>query len=442
MGRPGELSAGQVYEVHLEPSAPLAPTLVGRTDRGAEVELVGAIPGEQVRALITHVTGSGRAFGRVVSVQRAAPERRDPLCVHHLRCGGCDYLHVAPEAERASKQRQLAEVVGLPVSEILESPRALGYRALAKLVVTEEGLLGSYRAHSHDVEDMRGCLIHAPGVERIIDRLRDALAEEPRPVDLRYVLVRGSFADGKAVVTLVVRALSSPVPARLLPLLRAMPEVVRVIATENDSEGDALLVGGQEELLLDRGFPVERVGPIEQWLDAGAFAQVNPGAAARLYERASLLAAPSGRAVLDLYSGSGGLGLTMAALGAHTVTGIERSPEAVEAATRAAERLGYQSRTRFIAAKVNPEAIASVKAEVVVLNPPRAGAGEAVMRALAAKAPYRMIYVSCNPMTLARDLSILREGAQVLEERLLGVDLFPRTRHIEALYAAEISPKA
>jgi len=442
VGRPGELSAGQVYEVQIEPSAPLAPTLVGRTDRGFEVELVGAIPGEQVRALVTHVTGSGRAFGRVVSVQRAAPERQDPLCVHHLRCGGCDYLHVAPEAERASKQRQLAEVVGLPVSEILESPRPLGYRALAKLVVTEEGLLGSYRAHSHDVEDMRGCLVHAPGVERIIDRLRDALADEPRPVDLRYVLVRGSFADGKAVVTLVVRALSSPVPARLLPVLRAMPEVVRVIATENDSEGDSLLVGGQEELLLDRGFPVERVGPIEQWLDAGAFAQVNPGAAARLYERASLLAAPSGRAVLDLYSGSGGLGLTMAALGARMVTGIERSPEAVEAAARAAERLGYQNRTRFIAAKVNPEAIASVNAEVVVLNPPRAGAGEAVMRALAAKAPYRMIYVSCNPMTLARDLSILREGAQVLEERLLGVDLFPRTRHIEALYSAEISPRA
>jgi 23S rRNA (uracil1939-C5)-methyltransferase len=244
---------------------------------------------------------------------------------------------------------------------------------LAKLVVTEEGLLGSYRAHSHDVEDMRGCLVHAPGVERIIDRLRDALADEPRPVDLRYVLVRGSFADGKAVVTLVVRALSSPVPARLLPVLRAMPEVVRVIATENDSEGDSLLVGGQEELLLDRGFPVERVGPIEQWLDAGAFAQVNPGAAARLYERASLLAAPSGRAVLDLYSGSGGLGLTMAAVGARMVTGIERSPEAVEAAARAAERLGYQNRTRFIAAKVNPEAIASVNAEVVVLNPPRGG---------------------------------------------------------------------
>lgn len=442
MGRPGELSVGQTCEVQVEPQALLAPSLLGRTDLGQELELVGAIPGERVRALVTHVTGSGRAFGRVLSVDRAAPERQEPGCSHHLRCGGCDYLHVAPEAERAAKRRQLSEVVGLPAAEILESPRELGYRALAKLVVTAEGLLGSYRPHSHDVEDMQGCLVHAAGVERIVDRLRETLAAAPRPVDLRYVLVRGSFADGKAVVTLVVRALRSATPRFLLPALSAMPEVVRVIATENDSEGDALLVGGPEELLLDRGFPVERVGPIEQWLDAGAFAQVNPGAAARLYERAAELAAPSGRAVLDLYSGSGGLGLTMAARGARTVTGIERSAEAVTAAERAARRLGYEARARFIAAKVSPEAVAPLAAEVVVLNPPRAGAGAAVMRALALKAPYRMIYVSCNPMTLARDLEVLREGAEVSEERLLGVDLFPRTRHIEALYAAEVSPKA
>lgn len=442
MGRPGELSVGQVYEAQVEPQAPLAPSLLGRTDLGQELELVGAIPGERVRAEVTHVSGSGRAFGRVLSVSRSAPERQDPGCQHHLRCGGCDYLHVTPEAERTAKQRQLSEQVGLPASEIIESPRALGYRALAKLVVTAEGRLGSYRPHSHDVEDMRGCLVHAAGVERIVDHLREALAEAPRPVDLRYVLVRGSFADGKAVVTLVVRALSSPTPRRLLPALRAMPEVVRVIASENDSEGDALLVGGAEELLLDRGFPVERVGPIEQWLDAGAFAQVNPGAAARLYERAAHLASPGGRAVLDLYSGSGGLGLTMAAAGAASVTGIERSAEAVAAAERAARRLGYEARARFIAAMVSPSAIAPLAAEVVVLNPPRAGAKEAVMRALAAKAPYRMIYVSCNPVTLARDLEVLREGARVSEERLLGVDLFPRTRHVEALYSAEISPKA
>ncbi|MFO0729024.1 MAG: 23S rRNA (uracil(1939)-C(5))-methyltransferase RlmD [Myxococcota bacterium] len=438
MGRDGELSLGARVEARVDPEDRLSPSLSARLEDGRSITLSGALPGERVVAEIEHISQKKRLFGRVISILEASPHRIAPSCRHFLRCGGCDYLHLDPAEELRHKRRDLEEVLGLEVSEVIASPRPLGYRALAKLVVGPDGTLGSYAAYSHRLVDMQGCLVHAPLVESIADALRAVLRPAP-PRGLRYALIRGAFFDGRAVVTLVFRALEDPGALPLAEALAARPEVARVVVAQNDSDSDALLVGGPERVLLDRGWPVERVGPVEQWLDAGAFAQVNPAAAALLYARAAALAAPKGKSVLDLYSGSGGLGLTMAEAGARAVFMIERVEEAVEAARRAASRRGGPVPVEALAASVSAASLRDRRAEVIVANPPRGGLAAEVVEALAEKAPFRLVYVSCNPVTLARDRTLLRSRARLTQETLVGVDLFPRTRHLEALYAADVS---
>jgi tRNA/tmRNA/rRNA uracil-C5-methylase (TrmA/RlmC/RlmD family) len=343
------------------------------------------------------------------------------VCPHFLACGGCDLLHADLSLQHALKRRAVAAALGLPIERVepvVASPKSLGYRALAKLVVSG-GVLGSYAPRSHDVVSMEGCPIHDPSVEAIAAAIRVWLRSTEAP-HLRHVLIRGSLQERRSIVT-IVRWSRDEAASLLARHLGDRSDVARVVVHTNDDAGDALIGAGPSEVPIDRGAPLERIGPIELSLESGAFAQVNPAAAAKLYALVGEMIAPEGKAIADLYSGSGGIALTLEAMGAASVAGVE----SVEAAVVAARR-SSRGRASFACADAASHPIGPVDA--VVLNPPRKGAPEGLLRRLS-HVPL-IVYVSCHPPSLARDLAIL--GSHRLD-RVVPVDMFPQTRHIETV---------
>lgn len=406
---------------------------------GALVQVRGGLPGERVRLRIEHTGQDGTHYGQVQDVLRASPHRVASPCEHFLRCGGCDLLHADLSFQRAVKRAHVAEALGLALEEVrptLASPRGQGYRSLAKMVVGPDGILGSYRPRSHDVQDMRGCIVHAPEAEAVVQAVRAFTATVP--LHLRYLIVRALIAAGRCVVTLVVRSAGAEGIGALAEALSQRPDVARVVRHINDAPGDALIdPDGAMLTLFDEGPLREQVGPVQQDLQAGAFAQVNPLAAAELYRVACEGAEPEGARVLDLYAGSGGVGLALLHAGATSVLAVESVPAATQAslAAAAAQGLSAQYEAKTGAAQVVLQGLKAQDYDVAMLNPPRKGAGPAVMQQVLRMAPRRLVYISCNPKTLARDVADLRHAGYTLGP-VTPVDLFPHTRHVETVLVA------
>jgi 23S rRNA (uracil1939-C5)-methyltransferase len=385
------------------------------------------LPGEEARAAIAHVDRRRRAFGSVLSVLSPSPARVSPACARFLDCSGCDLLHASLEAQLEAKRARVASALALPldrVDPVIASPRTFGYRALAKLVVGPGGVLGSYRARSHDVADMSGCAVHAPEVERIVEAIRSL-----RLSAIRYVLVRASLDEARAIVVLVTLEERCDEVARVASALEPRHDVAAVYQHVNASAGDELIGSGAFRAVFEKGVVRERIGSLVFELRPGAFAQVNPLAAALLYARAASFADAAGHRVLDLYSGSAGLALTLARAGARSVVGVEASLAAVEAGRRSAEENGAGAVVELVHARA--EDALSGTFDVVTLNPPRKGAAREVLEGILRLAPARVVYVSCNPDTLARDVALLAPGLEI--RRVTPVDLFPGTRHVETV---------
>lgn len=413
------------------------------TEDGGTGYIAGLLPGERARVWVEHTNKKGIFFGTLKQVLEPAPDRVEVACEHFLDCGGCDFLHAPMALQHEFKRAHVASALGLEldrVEAVVPGARARGYRAFAKMVVGPGGLLGSYRPRSHDVVDMSGCVIHAESVEAVVEHVRQTLRTLAlESTDLRYVLVRGSMSEGRVVVTLVSRRADDPTCARIAEALGQRADVARVVLHVNDEPGDALLSRGPNLVLFEGAAPEERIGEVVQTLEAGAFSQVNPFGAAALYQKVVEVAHPEGRTVLDLYAGSGGIGLSLAAAGAKEVFGYEALPEAVQAAMASAARMGKAASVRYEASSVEEALERAPATDIVVVNPPRKGLSYEVVHALAERGAARFVYVSCHPRSLARDLAMLADAASLEIDRVIPVDMFPETRHIETIVSARLT---
>jgi 23S rRNA (uracil1939-C5)-methyltransferase len=415
-----------------------------------------ALPGERVTAEVVHVSPHGTAaWGRVCVLKIASPARVAPACRAFGRCGGCVLQHWEGAAQLAWKRERLAQALGGLAGEVLPvvaSPRALGYRNRSKLVWgVEHGrvVLGAYAPRSHDIVDLAGCAIAEPPLDEVAVRLAElaeglgiSIHEERRAEgDLRYALLRVNWR-GEVQVMLVVARQGRPEIAALGRALRAAyPAVLGVVENFQPSRGDALVGRDTEDMVL-AGEPMleERIGAVRLLVSPRAFLQVNRGVAERLYANVARAAALTGaERVIDVYSGVGGIALTLAPRAA-SVVGIEEEPAAVQDAAAAAALNGV-GHARFLvgdaARLLGALAGHNQRAEVVVLNPPRKGVAAEVLAAVAALAPRTLLYVSCSPDSLARDLGRLAaQGYQC--RRVTPYDMLPHTPHVEAL--AELAP--
>ncbi|MDR1927468.1 MAG: 23S rRNA (uracil(1939)-C(5))-methyltransferase RlmD [Oscillospiraceae bacterium] len=422
---------------------------------GVPVFLPGTCPGDTVEALILKEKGNC-AFGKCMEVLRPSAQRVEPECPVFPRCGGCAFRHISYAAELVLKERELGETLrriggAQPVMAPIvaaESPER--YRNKAMLPLRREGdrvLAGFFARHSHRLVHSGDCLLE-PEVfgrlaEAVCDWARQACCtvydEESGTGLLRHIYLRKNRAGSEIFVCLVINGQDVPCADRLISRLRGVSTAVKAILLNHNSARTNVILGRACTQLWGARQITETLCGLEFSLSPLSFFQVNPAQAERLYQIAARYAGLRGRErVLDLYCGAGTVGLSMAAQ-AGEVIGVESVPQAVEDARRNAGQNGIGN-ARFLLADA-AQAVWELEAQgwrpdVVLLDPPRKGCTQALLRGVAALAPARIVYLSCDPATLARDLAVLRDLAYLPEE-LTPVDMFPRTGHVESAVKLE-----
>jgi 23S rRNA (uracil1939-C5)-methyltransferase len=446
---------GEELEVRID-SLAYGGSGVGRVD-GFVVFVRGGLPGDLVRARVTKVK-RGFAEASAAAVLEASSERVSAPCRHFGVCGGCRFQDLAYESQVSAKERQVRDALARigrisepPVEEIVPAASLYHYRNKLEYSFTaaEEGVaLGFHRAGRWDeVVDIEECLLTTDLGNAVRLAVREwAIEEKLEPYSqetgegyLRHLVYREGRNTGQVLVVLVTAPGERFETGYLVDVLRRFPEVRSIHWAINDTLAERthdlptrLLWGDDaiEEQLL--GLRV-RIRP-------NAFLQTNTEMAERLYGIAREFAALTGEEnVYDLYCGTGTIGLALAS-DARTVWGLEISEEAVACAIENAELNGIAN-ARFFAGNVGQTlrelAEQAGPPDVAVVDPPRAGlAGKALKRTGELGAP-RLVYVSCNPTTLASDVKVLREdyGYELL--RCRPVDMFPHTPHVESVSLLE-----
>lgn len=380
-------------------------------------------------------------------------------CPHAPDCVGCALIGT-PYGEQLAQKRARVQaalaaaprLAGVEVGPITGSPRVFGYRNQAKLVArrTRRGLLfGLYRPGTHQVVDSSRCPVHDPRIAQVLAGvLRAAEATEAPAYDersgegwLRYVVVRASAWKHCAQVILVVRDREWRGEAALLGRVRRLAGVRSVVLNLNRSRGNVIL--GERFVTITREAALlERVGGLILSSRAGAFLQANIGVARKVYDRVLALADPGPETVaVDLYCGVGAISFHLATRARH-VFGVEESPHAVLDAKQNIRLNGFHN-LRFFAAPASAGLAhlrqALPRIDLVTLNPPRKGADEATRAEIAAAAPARIVYVSCDPDSLARDLAWFA-GHGWATRRVDPFDMLPQTEHVECVALLERAP--
>lgn len=411
----------------------------------------GALPGDTVRTGIDYVA-QRMAFGHVKKVLIPSESRsKRPPCRDVARCLGCPLIAMKYRDQVAWKhrfiERHLREypaLDGVQLHPVLSPLRLTHYRTTAKLVIAGkylEPLIGIFRRSSHDVFDLHDCAIHHTLVNKVVEVVRQGIAKlrvsiynpRSRMGLLRYLVVRVSEAEQKVMVVFVTAQRSYNEIHHLAKFLREqMPGIEVVAQNVNSSEGNVIL-GPVDHFLTPKHHLTETIGEISLMLSPRSFFQVNRDGAVLIYEKVKEWAALTGvETVLDLYCGIGGIALTLAK-GAKKVIGVEVVDAAVADADKNARLNGITNcifEAGDAAELLSEFADDGEKIDVIVLNPPRKGCDERVLRKVAAISPARLIYVSCSPLSLARDANILKSLGYVCCE-IQPVDMFPQTMHVE-----------
>ncbi|MGV8039268.1 MAG: 23S rRNA (uracil(1939)-C(5))-methyltransferase RlmD [Thermoanaerobaculaceae bacterium] len=444
----------------------VAEVVIGRLDEdglgvaqlgGHELRVPLALPGERVEVNLGR-RGAGAAYGRLERVLLPSVHRVPSPCRHAGSCVACPLVAMAYEAQLALKRERVGEAIGryprlagTEVREVWAAPDPLGYRATAKLSLarTRSGVIvGMNRPGSRMVVDTPACPVHHPlvnavavAVRKEATRLRlDVFDPETERGLLRFVVVKVAPARRSAMVVLVASRRDLGTLTRLAKGLEAqVPEVVSVFGSVNTSDS-GMVLGREMFRILGAPDLFDQVGDVRLRISPAAFFQVNHAQAARIYAQVREWAAlTKAETALDLYCGIGPIALHLAR-DAGRVLGIELVPDAVRDARANAEAngLGNCSFRAGDAIELLRSAAGRVeRPAVAVVNPPRAGCEPAVLSALAGLRPRALLYVSCNPDTLARDLDLLA-GHGFRTAEVQPVDMFPQTAHVECI--ARLAP--
>ena len=411
----------------------------------------GAIPGEVCSIRIVKITKTA-VYGRLEQVLEASPHRAEPVCPHFGKCGGCDYMHMDYELESRLKRQRVADAlkriggVDPEPMDILAAPTDAGYRNKAQFpVAMAEGkpAAGFFRARSHDLIPVTHCHIQPTEAEvistaviRWMDRYHILPYDESTGKGyIRHIFLRKGEVSGQVMVCIIANTQRLPKGKQLVEtILEVLPSVTTVLHNVNTRSGNVIL-GDTYHTLYGSGYIEDTLCGLTFRLSPASFYQVNHHQAQVLYKKAIGLADLHGtETVLDLYCGTGTITLAMAA-SAGQVIGVEVVPEAIEDAKENAIRNGIHN-ARFFCADAGEAAkrlaAEGVRPHVITVDPPRKGLSPDVIDAMAEMAPERIVYVSCDPATLARDVKLLGEKGYRFDSAC-AVDLFPRTKHVESI---------
>ncbi len=435
---------------------------VGKVN-GLALFVKDAIIGDKVKVKVMKMK-KNYGYARLVEILEPSLARTEPICPVARQCGGCQLQHIKYEEQLKYKENKvkncLERIGGIsfqqgenftkPVFEpIIGMEEPFYYRNKAQFPVgkNKDGkiVMGFYAGRTHSIIDTPHCYIQAKENEKLLQIVREFMEEnkiEPYNEEtnmglVRHILTRVGFTTGEIMVCLIINGEKLPNAEKLVEKLKDIKGMTSICLNVNKEKTNVIL-GNKVKVLWGQGYITDYIGDIKYQISPLSFYQVNPVQTKKLYETALEYAGLTGNEVVwDLYCGIGTISLFLAK-NAKKVYGVEIVPQAIEDAKKNAEINGIQNAEFFVGAaeEILPqkykESNGQMKAQVIVVDPPRKGCDEKLLETIVKMQPDRIVYVSCDPATLARDLKYL-EGQNYKVERVRPCDMFGHSVHCETI---------
>ena len=425
---------------------------IGKAD-GFTVFVKDAVIGDTVKAKIMKAK-KNYGYGRLMEILKPSPYRVEPVCPSARQCGGCQLQAVSYEEQKVFKEKKLRghlERIGgfhdLPMEPLIGMDEPYHYRNKAQFPVgrNKEGriITGFYAGRTHAIIENRDCTLGIPQNKDVLDRVIAHMEKyNIAPYDemtgrglVRHIFVRYGFFTGEIMVCLIINGQELPHQKELIEKLCEMPGMTSISLNINKKRNNVIL-GDKVKTIWGQEFITDKIGDISYEISPLSFFQVNPKQTWKLYSKALEYADLHGEeTVWDLYCGIGTISLFLAQK-ARFVRGVEIVPAAIEDAKRNAKINNIENVEFFVgkAEEVLPREYEKngVYADVIVVDPPRKGCDEMLLKTILKMQPKRVVYVSCDSATLARDLRFLCDNGYELK-KVCGVDQFPQTVHVETV---------
>ncbi|QMS84740.1 23S rRNA (uracil(1939)-C(5))-methyltransferase RlmD [Candidatus Xianfuyuplasma coldseepsis] len=412
----------------------------------------GAIPPEEVIVRITKVSDK-YAEGEIVKFNIKAAKRVKPFCKHYYQCGGCQLQHVAYDEQLLLKEEMLQQAIerysNVDVASItfndmvgMNTPRHYRHKAQMPVENTKHGITtGLYKVNSNDLVPIIDCPVQAEHINLVNQRILEICdthsiyAFDPKTMRglLRYIVTRESHHTGEIQVTLIITIFNKALHQVAQDILQ-LPNVVSVGISKNHDVKNIEIFGEDVEILAGKNTIAEGIGDIQYDLKPKAFYQLNPSQAIQLYSYVkSLLDFDTDQTIIDAYSGAGAISMYLAPY-AKRVIGIDSSKESIYSALHN-RKINKFDNVDFINGEVKtalPKLYdKGITPDVIIIDPPRSGLDNKTLDLLTRKPVSKVIYVSCNPSTLGKNLKVLTRKYKVLS--VTPFDMFPHTSHIESV---------
>lgn len=453
--------ARKLYDTPVQPDQQIELTISGMGHEGEGVGkyegftvfVPGALQREKVRVKIERVQ-KAFARGRLLEILSPSHERQEPVCPIYHQCGGCHLQHVSYTAQLAHKRQMVMDALErigklphVPVLPTLGMKEPWKYRNKSQVPVgmSKEGVVtGFYTPRTHNIVNIESCPIQHPYADEILQTVKKIIKQlEIPPYDeihhrgfIRHIVSRIGFHTKETMVVLVTNGRKFPQKEQVIQRLRQeIPHLVSIVQNINTNRTNVIF-GGETITLWGKDTITDSIGGIQFSISPRSFFQVNPIQTQVLYEKALEFAQLTGtEQVIDAYCGIGTISLFLAKK-ARQVYGVEVVEEAIEDAKKNAALNGITNAEFLVgkAEEVIPRLFneKGISADVIVVDPPRKGCDEALLQTISDMKPKRVVYVSCNPSTLARDLRYLEDhGFQTV--KVQPVDMFPQTYHVECV---------
>lgn len=418
---------------------------------GFTVFVEGALPKEQAEIKIVKVL-KNYAFGKLLRTLKTAACRIEPSCGVVKRCGGCQLQHMSYEAQLQYKTQQVKDALerigglnGVAVHDTIGMEDPWRYRNKAQFPVGMDGdvMIGFYANRSHEIIDTPQCSIQDAVNDNVIQTVREFIKKYDISVYdentgkgiIRHIVTRKGFKTGEVMVCIVINGDSLPCGKALVEMLRARTDGLKSVVVNINKKKTNVILGERNIVIFGEEAIYDYIGEFKFRISPLSFFQVNPVQTEVLYGKALEYADLKGdETVFDAYCGIGTISLFLSRK-AKKVYGIEIVPQAINNAKENA-RLNGVKNVEFLVGEseiVIPELYRKgIKADVIVVDPPRKGCDEKLLEVITEMSPEKVVYVSCNPATLARDLKYLSERGYEVRE-VQPVDMFPQTSHVECV---------
>lgn len=380
-------------------------------------------------------------YGKCIRVVQPSKDRVEPFCPYYGKCGGCQLLHMSYQEQLCFKrnlvENNMRNIAGIdvPVLDTIGAASMTSYRNKAQFPVriNEKVAMGFYRLHSNDIIDMSTCMIQSNLINEIMFFIKKDFERFKMEDVFRHLLIKHAFNTNEAMVVFIAKKKEinhlDEIVSRLTKRFSQIKSIILNVNTRNDN----VILGEEEFLLYGNERIYDTLSDLKFSISSKSFYQVNPKQTEVLYQSALDLAAINETDnVIDLYCGVGTISLFLAKK-AKFVTGIEIVAAAIEDAKENAKLNGINN-VEFVCSDAGEYASYmaknNVKADVIVVDPPRKGCDETTLKAIHTMHPKRVVYVSCNPATLARDIKIM-ESMGYKAKMVQPVDMFPGSFHIE-----------